>query len=72
MNLNVNGNKNIVICTGCVCYFNGFLFSPLVCISCQIKAKKHQVFVTETYENNMIELKLLLDSFAMSGQRTAG
>eukprot|EP00076_Gallus_gallus_P035050 XP_025000588.1 coiled-coil domain-containing protein 171 isoform X3 [Gallus gallus] len=35
-------------------------------------AKKHQVFVTETYENNMIELKLLLDSFAMSGQRTAG
>uniref|UniRef100_A0A803YS85 Coiled-coil domain containing 171 n=1 Tax=Meleagris gallopavo TaxID=9103 RepID=A0A803YS85_MELGA len=35
-------------------------------------AKKHQVFVTETYENNMMELKLLLDSFAMSGQRTAG
>ncbi|OXB55536.1 hypothetical protein ASZ78_002565 [Callipepla squamata] len=35
-------------------------------------AKKHQVFLTETYENNMIELQLLLDSFAMSGQRTAG
>ncbi|XP_074789353.1 coiled-coil domain-containing protein 171 isoform X2 [Athene noctua] len=36
------------------------------------KAKKHQVFLTETYENNMRELELLLDSFAMSGQRTAG
>ncbi|NXV12835.1 CC171 protein, partial [Cepphus grylle] len=35
-------------------------------------AKKHQVFLTETYENNMRELELLLDSFAMSGQRTAG
>ncbi|XP_061297198.1 coiled-coil domain-containing protein 171 isoform X3 [Pezoporus flaviventris] len=35
-------------------------------------AKKHQVFLTETYESNMRELKLLLDSFAMSGQRTAG
>lgn len=44
----------------------------LVCSSCQIKAKKHQVFLTETYENNMKELELLLDSFAMSGQRTAG
>ncbi|XP_075267056.1 coiled-coil domain-containing protein 171 isoform X6 [Opisthocomus hoazin] len=37
-----------------------------------IQAKKHQVFLTETYENNMRELELLLDSFAMSGQRTAG
>ncbi|KFQ11077.1 Coiled-coil domain-containing protein 171, partial [Leptosomus discolor] len=37
-----------------------------------IKAKKHQIFLTETYENNMRELELLLDSFAMSGQRTAG
>ncbi|XP_008933326.1 PREDICTED: coiled-coil domain-containing protein 171-like, partial [Merops nubicus] len=36
------------------------------------EAKKHQVFLTETYENNMRELELLLDSFAMSGQRTAG
>ncbi|NXR38832.1 CC171 protein, partial [Zosterops hypoxanthus] len=35
-------------------------------------AKKHQVFLTETYENNMRELELLLDSFAMSDQRTAG
>ncbi|NXA96835.1 CC171 protein, partial [Melanocharis versteri] len=35
-------------------------------------AKKHQVFLAETYENNMRELELLLDSFAMSGQRTAG
>ncbi|KAM4640457.1 coiled-coil domain-containing protein 171 isoform 2-T2 [Amazona ochrocephala] len=35
-------------------------------------AKKHQVFLTETYESNMRELELLLDSFAMSGQRTAG
>ncbi|XP_037981118.1 coiled-coil domain-containing protein 171 isoform X6 [Motacilla alba alba] len=35
-------------------------------------AKKHQVFLTETYENNMRELELLLDSFALSGQRTAG
>ncbi|KFP64929.1 Coiled-coil domain-containing protein 171, partial [Cariama cristata] len=35
-------------------------------------AKEHQVFLTETYENNMRELELLLDSFAMSGQRTAG
>ncbi|KAK2531205.1 Ccdc171 [Columba guinea] len=35
-------------------------------------AKKHQVLLTETYENNMRELELLLDSFAMSGQRTAG
>ncbi|NXG50340.1 CC171 protein, partial [Psilopogon haemacephalus] len=35
-------------------------------------AKKHQVFLTETYENNVRELELLLDSFAMSGQRTAG
>ncbi|KAF2983059.1 hypothetical protein EK904_011720 [Melospiza melodia maxima] len=35
-------------------------------------AKKHQVFLTETYENNMRELELLLDSFAMSAQRTAG
>uniref|UniRef100_A0A803V882 Coiled-coil domain containing 171 n=1 Tax=Ficedula albicollis TaxID=59894 RepID=A0A803V882_FICAL len=35
-------------------------------------AKKHQVYLTETYENNMRELELLLDSFAMSGQRTAG
>ncbi|XP_059692812.1 coiled-coil domain-containing protein 171 isoform X4 [Haemorhous mexicanus] len=35
-------------------------------------AKKHQVFLTETYENNLRELELLLDSFAMSGQRTAG
>ncbi|NWX47532.1 CC171 protein, partial [Steatornis caripensis] len=33
---------------------------------------KHQVFLTETYENNMRELELLLDSFAMSGQQTAG
>ncbi|XP_017693412.1 PREDICTED: coiled-coil domain-containing protein 171 isoform X3 [Lepidothrix coronata] len=38
----------------------------------QLEAKKHQVFLTETYENNMRELELLLDSFAMSGQRTAG
>ncbi|XP_075267058.1 coiled-coil domain-containing protein 171 isoform X8 [Opisthocomus hoazin] len=37
-----------------------------------LQAKKHQVFLTETYENNMRELELLLDSFAMSGQRTAG
>ncbi|XP_074934293.1 coiled-coil domain-containing protein 171 isoform X1 [Phalacrocorax aristotelis] len=37
-----------------------------------VMAKKHQVFLTETYENNMRELELLLDSFAMSGQRTAG
>ncbi|XP_010000237.1 PREDICTED: coiled-coil domain-containing protein 171 [Chaetura pelagica] len=37
-----------------------------------VVAKKHQVFLTETYENNMKELKLPLDSFAMSGQRTAG
>ncbi|XP_067171529.1 coiled-coil domain-containing protein 171 isoform X5 [Apteryx mantelli] len=35
-------------------------------------AKKHQAFLTETCENNMRELELLLDSFAMSGQRTAG
>ncbi|XP_075267057.1 coiled-coil domain-containing protein 171 isoform X7 [Opisthocomus hoazin] len=38
----------------------------------ELEAKKHQVFLTETYENNMRELELLLDSFAMSGQRTAG
>ncbi|NXJ97089.1 CC171 protein, partial [Corythaixoides concolor] len=37
-----------------------------------VRRKKHQVFQTETYENNMRELELLLDSFAMSGQRTAG
>uniref|UniRef100_A0A8C6ZAX3 Coiled-coil domain containing 171 n=1 Tax=Nothoprocta perdicaria TaxID=30464 RepID=A0A8C6ZAX3_NOTPE len=35
-------------------------------------AKKHQAFLTETCENNTRELELLLDSFAMSGQRTAG
>ncbi|XP_035166781.1 coiled-coil domain-containing protein 171 isoform X3 [Oxyura jamaicensis] len=35
-------------------------------------AKKRQIFLTETYENNMRELELLLDSFAMSDQRTAG
>ncbi|XP_068033139.1 coiled-coil domain-containing protein 171 isoform X3 [Anomalospiza imberbis] len=35
-------------------------------------AKKHQVFLSETYENNMRELELLLDSFAMSDQQTAG
>ncbi|XP_019373099.1 PREDICTED: coiled-coil domain-containing protein 171 isoform X3 [Gavialis gangeticus] len=35
-------------------------------------AKKHQSFLTETCENNLRELKLLLDSFTMSSQRTAG
>ncbi|XP_060618399.2 coiled-coil domain-containing protein 171 isoform X3 [Anolis sagrei] len=35
-------------------------------------AKKHQVFLTETCENNMKELELVLDSFTVSGQRTAG
>ncbi|XP_074923420.1 coiled-coil domain-containing protein 171 isoform X3 [Chelonoidis abingdonii] len=36
------------------------------------KAKKRQAFLTEMYENNMRELELLLDSFTMSSQRTAG
>ncbi|XP_019410665.1 PREDICTED: coiled-coil domain-containing protein 171 isoform X5 [Crocodylus porosus] len=35
-------------------------------------AKEHQSFLTETCENNLRELKLLLDSFTMSSQRTAG
>ncbi|KFV70436.1 Coiled-coil domain-containing protein 171, partial [Dryobates pubescens] len=50
-------------------------YSEKTCRELQEKlamAKKHQVFLTETYENNMRELELLLDSFAMSGQRTAG
>ncbi|XP_016846452.2 coiled-coil domain-containing protein 171 isoform X7 [Anolis carolinensis] len=35
-------------------------------------AKKRQVFLTETCENNVRELELVLDSFTVSGQRTAG
>uniref|UniRef100_A0ABM5FRY9 Coiled-coil domain-containing protein 171 isoform X1 n=2 Tax=Pogona vitticeps TaxID=103695 RepID=A0ABM5FRY9_9SAUR len=34
--------------------------------------KKRQAFQTETCENNMRELQLLLDSFPVSGPRTAG
>nr|XP_008101379.1 PREDICTED: coiled-coil domain-containing protein 171 isoform X4 [Anolis carolinensis] len=34
--------------------------------------KKRQVFLTETCENNVRELELVLDSFTVSGQRTAG
>nr|XP_042706462.1 coiled-coil domain-containing protein 171 isoform X2 [Chrysemys picta bellii] len=36
------------------------------------KAKKRQAFLTEMCENNVRELELLLDSFTMSSQRTAG
>ncbi|XP_067409219.1 coiled-coil domain-containing protein 171 isoform X2 [Emydura macquarii macquarii] len=36
------------------------------------RAKKCQAFLRETCENNMRELDLLLDSFTMSNQRTAG
>uniref|UniRef100_A0A8D0BJB0 Coiled-coil domain containing 171 n=1 Tax=Salvator merianae TaxID=96440 RepID=A0A8D0BJB0_SALMN len=35
-------------------------------------AKQHQVFLTEMSENNVRELELLLDSFPVSGQWTAG
>ncbi|XP_061486307.1 coiled-coil domain-containing protein 171 isoform X3 [Rhineura floridana] len=35
-------------------------------------AKKHQAFLAETCENNVRELELLLDSFSVSGQQTAG
>ncbi|XP_066468681.1 coiled-coil domain-containing protein 171 [Tiliqua scincoides] len=35
-------------------------------------AKKRQVFLTEMCESNVRELELLLDSFTVSGQRTAG
>ncbi|KAL8203125.1 UNVERIFIED_CONTAM: hypothetical protein K2H54_041133 [Gekko kuhli] len=37
-----------------------------------MKAKKCQAFLTETCRNNMRELELLLDSFTVSSQRTAG
>uniref|UniRef100_A0A452I064 Uncharacterized protein n=1 Tax=Gopherus agassizii TaxID=38772 RepID=A0A452I064_9SAUR len=36
------------------------------------KAKKRQAFLTEMCENNVRELELLLDSFTMSSQLTAG
>uniref|UniRef100_A0A5F8GFQ9 Coiled-coil domain containing 171 n=1 Tax=Monodelphis domestica TaxID=13616 RepID=A0A5F8GFQ9_MONDO len=37
-----------------------------------IQAKKHQTCLTEMNENNVKELELLSDSFAVSGQRTSG
>ncbi|XP_062985307.1 coiled-coil domain-containing protein 171 isoform X1 [Elgaria multicarinata webbii] len=38
----------------------------------RLLAKKRQAFLTETCENNVRELELLLDSFTVSGQWTAG